>query len=145
MSSESEDGWTNIKWGVCDCIQDVKSAGSFTTFGSVEKFTLPGISVDKVGPIRLPLSLDDAQSLVQASRPAPFGKGGQTLVDETVRKTWEIDGSKVSFSKKAWHSWLDSVVQAAVKELGVAGDPSRAIQDATIRGGGSVQAPPGVC
>jgi len=123
-SSESESGWTNLRMDVLHCLLDVESAGSFTTFCSFEKFILPGISVDDVGPIGLPLSLHDAQSLVQASRQAPFGRGSQTLVDETVRKTWEIDGSKVSFLNEAWHSWLGSVVQAAAKELGVAGDLS---------------------
>lgn len=47
------------------------------------------------------------------------------MVDETVRKTWEIDGSRVSFSNQAWHGWLDDrVVRTAAENLGVASDPS---------------------
>ena len=122
-SSESEDELYQLKWSVLSQIKSVHSAGSFATFASFEKFVLPGIHVDGVGAIRLPLSSEDAQSLIRTSRRAPFGKGGQTLVDETVRKTWEIDGSKVSFSNEAWHSWLKGVVGTAAKDLGVAGAP----------------------
>lgn len=123
-SSESENGWTNLKSLVLDRISGVHSAGSFATFGHFENFVQPGIFVEEIGTIRLPLSSQDAQSLIRASRPAPFGKGNQTLVDETVRKTWEIDGSKVSFSNKAWHGWLEGVVRTAAEDLGVAGGPN---------------------
>lgn len=121
-SSVSE--YTHLTSSIYDCISDVHAAGSFATFGSLDNFVLPGVVVDEIGAIRLPLSSDDAHSLIRVSRQAPFGKGNQTLIDETVRKTWEIDGSKVSFSNKAWHAWLDGVVQKAAEELGVAASPN---------------------
>lgn len=129
MASSSSDFEDNrdsskLKSLVLDAISDIHSAGSFATFGSFENFVPPGIFVDQVGEIPLPLSSHDAQSLIQASRQAPFGKGNQTLVDETVRRTWEIDGNKVSFSNKAWHGWLEGVVRTATKELGVVGGPN---------------------
>jgi hypothetical protein len=62
--------------------------------------------------------------LIRASRQAPFGKANQTLVDETVRKTWEIDGNKVSFSNKAWHGWLEGVIRTVAEDLGIAGPNS---------------------
>jgi hypothetical protein len=123
-SSTSENGWSNLKSLVHDRISDVHSAGSFATFGSFENFVLPGIVVDEVGDIRLPLSSHDAQALIRESSRAPFGKGNQTLVDETVRKTWEIDRSKVFFSNHSWHGWLEGVVRTVTKELGVAGGPN---------------------
>ena len=119
----STDEWIGLKRLIIDRIADVHSAGSFATFGSFDNFVLPGIHVDQVGAIRLPLSLQDAQPLIRESRQAPFGKGDHTMVDETVRKTWEIDGSKVTFSNEAWHGWLDDVVKMAVKDLGIAGGP----------------------
>lgn len=122
-SSASENGWSDLKSLVLGRISGVRSAGSFATCGSFESFVLPGIVIDEVGAIQLPLSSRDAQALIRESRRAPFGKGSQTLVDEAVRKTWEIDGSKVSFSNHSWHGWLEGVVSAAAKELGVAGDP----------------------
>ena len=129
---ESQDDWsqtsgerqlTELKSAILNRITNVHSAGSFATFGSSTTFALPGIIVEDVGAIRLPLSSYDARSLIQASRKAPFGKGDQTLVDETVRKTWEIDGSRVSFSNNAWYGWLGGIVKTVAQELGVAGGP----------------------
>jgi hypothetical protein len=64
---------------------------------SLSSFVLPGIVFDGVSPVHLPLSFELQQALVKVSRLAPFGKNYQTLVDEQVRKIWEINGSKVSF------------------------------------------------
>lgn len=123
-SSASENGpWNELKSLVFEGIEAVQSAGSFATFGCLQEFVLPGISVGGTGPIALPLSTQDKQSLIRVSRQAPFGKGNQTLIDETVRKTREIDGSNVSFSNKLWDGWLDRVVTKAAKELGVAAGP----------------------
>jgi hypothetical protein len=104
-----------------DRISGIQAMGSFATSGSFTNYVHPGISVDGVGSIRLPLSLVDAESLIRASRLAPLRKGNQTLVDENVRKTCEIDGSKVSFSNEAWSGWLEEVVKKASEELGVSG------------------------
>ena len=60
----------------------------------------PGMRVD--GPVGtvLGLPLDS----VSAERPktcctlAPFGKGTRTVVDRTVRDTWEVDASQVRFT-----------------------------------------------
>jgi hypothetical protein len=125
-SSESDDQRQHslLKDQVLNCISLVQSSGSFATSGSYQYFPLPGIHVDTVGTIGLPLSLNDAKSLIKVSRPTPFGKGSQTLLNEEVRKTWEIDGSKVSFRNEAWQGWLGGVVANAAKELGVAGHPS---------------------
>ena len=123
-TSRSEDQLAELKSLILDRISDVNSTGSFATVKCLENFVLPGISVDNAEAIRLPLSSHDAQTLIRVSRQAPFGKGNQTLVDEAVRKTWEIDGSKVSFSNKAWHGWLDGVVKKAAEDLGVAGGPN---------------------
>lgn len=39
----------------------------------------------------------DARILVQASHRAPFGKGTETVIDEAVRKTWEVDAGEIQF------------------------------------------------
>jgi hypothetical protein len=121
MSQSDDEHLGVLKSLVLDRIHSVESAGSFATFGSCENFVLPGVCVDDVGPIRVPLSAQDAQSLIQVSREAPFGIGNKTLVDEAVRKTWEIDGDKVFFKNKAWQCWLKDIVKMVATDLGVAG------------------------
>jgi hypothetical protein len=49
---------------------------------------------------------------------APFGRGLATMVDETVRKTWQIDGSKVSFNHPRWPQSLRHLTIKVAEELG---------------------------
>ncbi|KAG8526058.1 uncharacterized protein KY384_000820 [Bacidia gigantensis] len=102
------------------CINNVHSTGSFATFGVVERFANPGISIDPLGLIRLPLSEEDAKAIVRASNKAPFGKGNKTLVDESIRKTWQIDADKIQLLNDGWQECLNRIVEHVLGELGVA-------------------------
>ena len=125
-SSDSENNAAlaaQLKSSILRRIQSIHGAGSFSTATSFDEFPIPGIIVEDVGAFRLPLSKDDAQRLIQGSRKAPFGKGNLTLVDETVRKTWEIDAKHVNISNKHWNVWLEGVVKDTAEDLGVASGP----------------------
>src|SRR6266568_1218941 len=50
----------------------------------------PGIEVDGLGAIKLPLKPAMAKKLVAHCRVAPYGKGTETLVDKKVRNTFEL-------------------------------------------------------
>ena len=83
--SDSDDTLTSfddLKDDLLDHISAVRSSGSFATFGNIENFEHPGISVNSIGIIGLPLSENDAHALTQASRHAPFGKGTGRLLNE---------------------------------------------------------------
>jgi hypothetical protein len=69
-------------------IENVETAGSFALFKSVNQAPNPGLYIKGAGTIGLPLSDRDAEALIKASHQAPFGKGSQTVVDVSVRKTW---------------------------------------------------------
>lgn len=78
-------------------LSDVKASGSFATDGvSADVFPKDaGLFVEGVGRITLPLEEKQAALLVAASAPAPFGRGLDTVVDESVRKARQFDASKV--------------------------------------------------
>lgn len=86
------------------------------------------------------MSLRDAAAIKLSSEQAPFGKADQTIVDKSVRDTWEIDaqrvrscdivispglsaddafGIQVQFENPAWQSFLDDTVRDACEALGV--------------------------
>jgi hypothetical protein len=67
------------------------------------------------------LSHHDAQAIIQRSRQAPFGKGEETVVDTSVRKTWEIDASKLTIRNPAWPAFFDLVLRMVAQNLGVEG------------------------
>ena len=109
----------DFKNDLFDRISQVHSTGSFATFGIMDSFVHPGISVDPIGTVRMPLSEEDAQSLILASHKAPFGKGIETVIDESVRKTWQIDAGRVQCLNPRWQSCLDQTVKRVAGELGV--------------------------
>ena len=74
----------------------------------------------------MPLSEEDAHSLILASHKAPFGKGTETVIDESVRKTWQIDAARVQCLNPRWQSCLDQTVKRVAGELGVADTNVRA-------------------
>lgn len=110
----------DFKNDLFDRISQVHSTGSFATFGIIDSFVHPGISVDSIGTVRMPLSQEDAHSLILASHKAPFGKGIETVIDESVRKTWQIDAGRVQCLNPRWQSCLDQTVERVAGELGVA-------------------------
>ncbi|KIW36506.1 uncharacterized protein PV06_11271 [Exophiala oligosperma] len=119
--SDEEDHLEPLRSQILGCLDGIHTAGSFVTSAHDVEHVHPGLVVSGIGPIRLPLCQDDANALIGLSRRAPFGKGSKTLVDETVRKTWEIDGKELSFKHEAWYNWLDGVVGNVSKGLGVHG------------------------
>lgn len=103
----------------------------------------PILCLKDVGRIGLPLSEPAAKRIIAHCRQAPFGQGERTIVDPTVRDTWEMDAADVSlrspcvfllltaisglpscslqvrFDNPEWPSFVDGVVRNACAALGV--------------------------
>ncbi|KAI1848005.1 hypothetical protein JX266_006118 [Neoarthrinium moseri] len=52
---------------------------------------------------------------------APFGRGDETLVDENVRKTWELSNDRFKLANPAWPRFFETVCQGASASLGIPG------------------------
>ena len=77
------------------------------------------LEVRGVGPVTLPVSVGQAKELCLVGRPARFGKGEQTLLDATVRDTWEIPKSRVKIDKRQWNATLRPVLDRLRADLGL--------------------------
>lgn len=66
----------------------------------------PVIEITDAGIVGPPLSSCDADAVRNASHAAPFGRGEGTLVDETIRKTWEINATNISIRNPQWDQWI---------------------------------------
>ena len=64
-----------IKQSLEECLDNVKSPGSFATSGVLPDPTLSGLYVHNVGSIGLPLQEAQAKAIIGASHRAPFGQG----------------------------------------------------------------------
>lgn len=69
-----------------EVLQKVDRPGDFATGGHF-RFYPPGLVVEDVGPLALPLLPMQAETLIATVQPAPYGRGEETLVDREVWRT----------------------------------------------------------
>ncbi|KAJ3086778.1 hypothetical protein HK102_012494 [Quaeritorhiza haematococci] len=88
--------------------------------GELQQFLLPGLHVDGIGSIGLPLPERDAIVLTARYEQAPYGKGEATIVDTTVRKTWQLGPEFFSIRNPQWTSMVDNLVRGEIaRDLGI--------------------------
>lgn len=114
MANDSLD----VREDLCMCLQVIDS-GKFATSGPMTTASNPGLFVEGIGKVGLPLSDRDAADLSRISHEAPFGKGSETFVDLNVRKTWELNPHQFKLRNPAWPSTLQNVVAKVAQDLGV--------------------------
>ncbi|MET8862314.1 hypothetical protein ABZW11_05080 [Nonomuraea sp. NPDC004580] len=74
------------------------------------------LAVDGLGPLRFPVSDEQAVQLRELGRRARFGRGEQTLTDPEVRDTWEIPKELV---RVEWTEAFTTVLDGMRAELGL--------------------------
>lgn len=103
-----------------DAIGEGKQERWATSGSLTGTFADPQLSVDSLGHIALPLNHVDARRIIAAGHQAPFGRKEQTIVDTTVRRTWEINAADLTIHSPAFEECIRNTVMTAVGELGVA-------------------------
>jgi len=88
------------------------------SFGD-QPIPLPGLDVDGVGSIGLPLGKAQAQELIAQCRQAPYGQGTETLVDTDVRRVWELDATQFELANPKWPTFVESLVADIRNDLGL--------------------------
>jgi hypothetical protein len=81
--------------------------------------TMPGLEVDQVGPIRLPLGSTQARKAIKQCSQAPYGKGTATLVDTDVRRVWELDPAQFKLTNPKWNDLVLSITGEVQQALGL--------------------------
>ncbi len=107
-----------LKNEISDCLQNLKGSGKFASVNTTD-FVLPGLNVEGAGEISFPINEMQAEILKQSAKQAPFGKGSETLLDTSVRKTWEIDAEKLQFHNPAWKTFLNEIIENVQDDLGI--------------------------
>lgn len=96
----------------------VDRPGDICTAGDLP-LTMPGLEVEGLGLLRLPLAERQARKLIKCCQQAPYGKGSKTLVDTAVRRVWELDAKHVHFTNPKWETLIDSIVEVVQQQLGL--------------------------
>ncbi len=108
-----------IPWLSAAIAQATKSA-KFCVSGSFPTVD-PGLDVEGLGVVKLPLKPRLAKPLIARCHLAPYGKGTQTLVDREVRNTHELNPEQFRLSE-AWDAAIADVTRSVADELGLPPD-----------------------
>ena len=96
----------------------VRRPGDFAAAGTAELLA-PRLEVEGVGPVALPLLPVQAQQLIAAAEPAPYGRGEETIIDPTVRRCWQIGPDRVRIGGRHWARTLETILARVAEGLGV--------------------------
>ncbi|KAF5659957.1 hypothetical protein FHETE_9239 [Fusarium heterosporum] len=110
----------SFKDDLLKAIESIRAPGAFAFNAVLDK--LPpdlGISVNGVGRIPLPLNESHARRIISKAHRAPYGKGSDTIVDTTVRNTWEIDPTQFAITWSGWSSSLRNIRGVVAQQLGI--------------------------
>eukprot|EP01116_Phalansterium_solitarium_P014054 TRINITY_DN3157_c0_g1_i1.p1 TRINITY_DN3157_c0_g1~~TRINITY_DN3157_c0_g1_i1.p1 ORF type:complete len:414 (+),score=135.65 TRINITY_DN3157_c0_g1_i1:99-1340(+) len=116
--------WTQLR----NALDSVSRPGDFATSGVLEA-PLPGLEVDGIGTIALPLIAEQAERLKSRCVRAPFGRGQETLVDPAVRNTWQLAPDSFRLRNAAWAKTIDRLLRTLSAALGL---PEAAVVKAHI-------------
>lgn len=99
-------------------LERIDRPGSFCASGSVP-VVLPGLEVEGLGPIGLPLTEGQANELKKHCQQAPYGKGEQTLIDTSVRRVWQLKPDRFALTNPDWGPLVRQIVHQVQEELGL--------------------------
>ncbi|EQB54196.1 hypothetical protein CGLO_06000 [Colletotrichum gloeosporioides Cg-14] len=121
----STNGWDNRESfhdDLYQTLQAIKTPGTFASFHPIKTANgplNPGLHVADIGPISFPLKEEQARSLIEKTRQAPFGKGSDTVVDTTVRNTWELDPTQFELRNPQWNAIINQLCARAAHDMGI--------------------------
>ncbi|KAF2461229.1 hypothetical protein BDY21DRAFT_360389 [Lineolata rhizophorae] len=97
------------------CLQ---SAGTSAVGGAMEAFSDPGIRINNER-MAVPLREEDAQKIIAASHQAHFGRGSETVVDTSIRRTWELNADQFQTYFYPWSAHVSTVLDQVSVGLGL--------------------------
>ncbi|MFM8983568.1 MAG: 2OG-Fe(II) oxygenase, partial [Spartobacteria bacterium] len=102
-----------------DALETLERPGDFQISGKHET-PMPLLSVEGFGQLSFPVPPAQARDLIAtAAERAPYGRGEQTIVDEGVRKVWQIAPEKISIEGKGWAGRFEDLVARVAEGLGL--------------------------
>ena len=117
--SDEEVRLKDVKRGLLKCLNSIQAVGKVATSKQHRHFINPGLTISGV-LIPLPLVPRDAETIKSVCRQAPFGRGDETVVDTSVRKTWELNPTQFKLADPGWKDFLNgTLLKTAREKLGL--------------------------
>ncbi|KAE8895242.1 hypothetical protein PF005_g24624 [Phytophthora fragariae] len=104
------------------------NAGEYSFGGQATTLpAFPGLHVDGLGLIPVPLTEEHATKLIAKCDKSPFGKKLDTMMDENVRKSWQMGPDQVEIKNPLWHDGLVRLTETIADRLGYKGVPMQCL------------------
>ena len=98
----------------------VKRTGDFFVHGALE-LPMPKVEIDGVGGLSFPVPPAQIAALIGHATRAPYGRGEATILDESVRKVWQVTPDRVRISGKSWTANFAAILEQVSRGLGCEG------------------------
>lgn len=106
-----------MKQAILNILSNIDRSAKFYATGKVPAL-VPGLAVQGLAePLALPVTEHQASNIISLCQQAPYGKGTETLIDTQVRRVWELDGDKLTFSNPQWQTMLDNILRRCALAL----------------------------
>jgi predicted 2-oxoglutarate/Fe(II)-dependent dioxygenase YbiX len=98
----------------------VERAGEFFVQGSLDA-PIPRVEIDGVGVLSFPIPTSQIEAVIKRAHRAPYGRGAHTIVDASVRNTWQLDPADVRIGGKVWEKTFHQLMSTVIAGLGCSG------------------------
>lgn len=95
----------------------IQRPGDFYVNGVVE-VPMPKVEIKGVGVLSFPVPEEQIKRIVQHAERAPYGRGDETILDESVRKVWQLPPSAVRITGKSWEQSFHTIMSHVARGLG---------------------------
>lgn len=99
-------------------VQSIDRPLTVCSFGN-RPLVLPGLTVEGVGTVGLPLIDHQATQLIAAAEQAPYGKGTETVVDTEVRRVWQLGTEQFALTNSKWPVFVNALLTDIRSDLGL--------------------------
>ncbi|KAE9035918.1 hypothetical protein PR003_g9775 [Phytophthora rubi] len=103
-------------------------AGEYSFGGRADTLPpVPGLFVDEVGSVSVPLDQAQAEKLIAKCEKSPFGHNMDTKLDENVRKSWQLAPDQVDIKNPLWQTGIEKLSETIASRLGYKGVPLQCV------------------
>jgi hypothetical protein len=103
-----------------DVLAAVRRPGDFFVRGALET-PMPRVEINGVGVISFPLLNSQIQDIIKHAERSPYGRGGETILDTSVRNTWQLTPVNVRIGGKSWGRSFQHILSTVTDGLGCTG------------------------
>lgn len=108
----------HLRSEILEIFSKVDRPGEICAHGDLP-LVMPGLWVNELGDVSLPLGDAQAHELIKLCQQAPYGKGTETVVDIGIRRVWELDPDQFTLSNPEWSDLITGLIAKVQCKLGL--------------------------